>query len=294
MRRGFYIQSPDTLTLRWRMVGALLVISCLLITGFLWWWLTDTNNQISQSRLHNQADTVLKVLEKDMEINADVLYASRSLFFVDPELSHEEWEVFVKTQNIHERYHGITDLTYQRNGGIDSVAVALAKKTGVTAASSIGVSDTVGYEGTKEFNVLLALYSSVPSAGISEETRAALATGYVSAEVNVNELLDSSLEVISLPSNVSVALSDQEGDVFYTKGPTEQPAAKLTESRQLNVGQQEWDIIFEAPLGYQLTTREQSAPIVFLICGVFFTILILFIYLQRAGVRVHSTKRTAR
>lgn len=78
----------------------------------------QSNDQIAGERLSNSADNVIDVLESRLEVSTDVLYSGRALFLINPQLSREEWDVYMESQNFFERYPGLNTIAYLQRADI--------------------------------------------------------------------------------------------------------------------------------------------------------------------------------
>ncbi len=175
--------------------------------------------------------------------------------------------------------------------GIDSAAhqgaLKEAESTGVIAASPVYVSRAPGREGQNDFFIALATYRTIPSASISETARANLATGYVTAAVNVDSLVDMALELVDAPDSLHMTITDPADKTFYDNDKNEEFHFDGVERTvTMNVGGQVWYMHFHAPSNFQLTLREQVAPWLFLIGGLAFTVVALILYLERTGLHL--------
>jgi len=112
MKLPFYIHTTDDMNKRWRIVGILLVVVCVAFTLGLWYTLEESNTQIAANRLSNDKDVVLDTMEKRLEVYSDVLYGGRALFLIDPELSRNDWDTFMDSQNLFERYPALNMVAY--------------------------------------------------------------------------------------------------------------------------------------------------------------------------------------
>lgn len=340
MRRGFYIQSPDRLTRRWRITAVLLVVVCLAATAGAWWLLQSTNDALAQKRLKDQSEKTVNVLENNIEVYADTLYSTRALFFVDPTIDRDQWDVFVRTQDVIERYDGLQNVTYLQKApeselqaiqdqlnqnrrvgepvvvirdstptlavvkyvtnpdtisivgvnanyrSVYSNALAIAERTGTVAASAVYTSRAPGREGQNDFFITVATYNTVPISTATDDERAQLATGYVTGAINVDKLVNEVLSLVVTPDTVHVRIADTDGDIFYERGDDRNDATSIVRTATMNVGGQRWAMTFEAAPDFQLTAREKAAPVLFLIGGIAFTIVVMILYLERSGVRL--------
>lgn len=78
----------------------------------------QSNDQIAGERLSNSADNVINVLESRLEVSGDVLYGGRALFLLDPQLTREQWDVYMESQNFFERYPGLNTIAYLQKADI--------------------------------------------------------------------------------------------------------------------------------------------------------------------------------
>ncbi len=312
----FHIESRDKVTIRWKIVGVLLVAVCFLFTALLWWMLNTTNASMAQSRFDAQVDNTVDMLEKRVEAYTDSLYGLRALFLVHPDTTKEEWDGFVLTQSYAERFPGLENLAYVDRAGVGQGAVVYvsnpdmnsfvgteagalavhkdaliqAENTSTPAATVVHDPPISMSEQHKHFFIGLTTYETIPSVDASDEVRAALATGYVVALVDAEQLVDDSLERMASRESVTVSVVGSKGGPFYRGGP-EQTGLTVNRTAELNVGGQPWYLTFSAPLNYELTPREQIAPLFFVAGGFVFTFLVLALYFSRAGINLRLIKR---
>lgn len=107
-----YLEVREPPTLRWRIVGILIVVVCLAFTFGLWTFMERTNDTLAENNLDRQADQVIDVLEERLEVYGDLLYGGRGLFLQNPNLTREEWDTFMESQNLFERYPGINNIAF--------------------------------------------------------------------------------------------------------------------------------------------------------------------------------------
>ncbi|GEM_PF-2853399 len=107
-----YLEVREPPTLRWRILGILIVVVCLAFTFGMWTFMERTNDSLAAVNFDVQADRAIDVLEERLEVYGDLLYGGRGLFLQDPELTRVEWDTFMESQNLFERYPGINNIAY--------------------------------------------------------------------------------------------------------------------------------------------------------------------------------------
>lgn len=118
MKKKIYLQTPGTIHKRWRIVGIIILVICLGATYGFWTFIELSNDQFSGERLSNSADNVIDVLESRLEVSSDVLYGGRALFLLNPQLTREQWDVYMESQNFFERYPGLNTIAYLQKADI--------------------------------------------------------------------------------------------------------------------------------------------------------------------------------
>lgn len=117
-----YLEVREPPTLRWRIIGIVIVVVCLAFTFGLWTFMERTNDTLAENNLDRQADQVIDVLEERLEVYGDLLYGGRGLFLQDPNLTREEWNTFMESQNLFERYPGINNIAFLQVADVSEAA----------------------------------------------------------------------------------------------------------------------------------------------------------------------------
>ena len=112
MKLPFYIHTKDPMSKRWRIVGILLVLVCLIFTLGLWYTLEENNTTIAANRLTADKEVVLDTMERRLEVYSDVLYGGRALFLINPDLTRDDWDTYMESQNLQQRYPGLNSVAY--------------------------------------------------------------------------------------------------------------------------------------------------------------------------------------
>lgn len=314
MKRGIYIQSPDGLTKRWRVVGIALVIVCFGLTGLAWWALTHTNTTNAEARLATHADKTINVLAQTLESYSDILYASRGLALIEEDISAAEWEVFVKSQSPTERYPGLRDVIYVEQVSTDVAYSRYTINPAGTRLLDMNVFEWPTYKdvlnrsaltlspaasrvipahsllvGGREGDLLLALalYRSFPEPNTSDAALLGAPSGYAVVSVNVERLVTQTTKLVNTPKSVGVSLADREGELAKV-GPT-YTQHFMTRTATIDVGGTEWQVAVTAPSDYGLTPREHAAPYIFLTAGIVLSFLVLHLYFKKWGVKIGFT-----
>lgn len=107
-----YVEIPKTLTNRWRIIGISIIIVCLASTFGMWALMEQTNDGLASANVDAQTEQVIDQLERRLEVYGDLLYGGRGLFLQNPDLTSAEWNTFMASQNLFERYPGTNSVGY--------------------------------------------------------------------------------------------------------------------------------------------------------------------------------------
>lgn len=114
MRLPFRLHIPAEFHRKWRIVGICIILLCLIFTIGFWLIIEDSNNRIAAERLATDKQRVLESVERRLEIYSDVLYGGRALFMINPNLSRTDWDTFMESQNLFERYPGLNTIAFAK------------------------------------------------------------------------------------------------------------------------------------------------------------------------------------
>lgn len=140
-------RSLSKLTRRWRFVGVLLILFCLLMAYLFWSADESSNLQLATSKFDQTINNRVDTFSKRVETYTDMLYAVRGLFIVKNDVSQADWTAFLATQSISERYPGINALAYVYVGPSRQLAQDGSKTLNLPAVGQIyptPLTDNVG------------------------------------------------------------------------------------------------------------------------------------------------------
>ena len=316
MSRRFLIavESPDTLTKKWRFIGVLIVLISLGFTLFFWCILTAANLNASQARLRAQTESTVDVLEKRITGFGDILYGMRSLEITNPDTTDQEWLAFVSTQNVYERYPGLGNIAYAEawddSGKPAAIITRLMKQetipiVGLNLLDSPTVPDIFEdavlsqaptampvYDSplpersdSKDFIVILAFYDKILPREASDEAKKQAVFGYGIISVYPTRLFTSTFANIELPDAIAFQATDGDA-VIYERGGIEEGTPKITRTSTIDVGGRQWTLHFEAENNYGLSEFEKLTPLLFVFGGITFMLLFVILYFYRKGFKI--------
>jgi len=102
----------NTISKRGRTLSTTAIIVCSVAILVLFSLFTNSNKQMSLSRLDQDVENVLSLLEQRMEVYADVVYGGRGVMLLQTTPDRHAWDTYMDSQNILERYPGISSVTY--------------------------------------------------------------------------------------------------------------------------------------------------------------------------------------
>lgn len=121
MKRVIRLIKPDNLSLTRRIVGVTIIAVCLFLIFYFWSILRISNNDTATVRFNATTDSAVRSIQHNLEVYSDVLYGGRALMIVNPNTTRAEWNAFIDTQNIGQRYPGIDTIAYIEETTSDKV-----------------------------------------------------------------------------------------------------------------------------------------------------------------------------
>jgi hypothetical protein len=317
MKRKIYIQTPDTIGRKWRFLGILIILVCLGATYFFWNWMEQSNDRFVEDRLDAHATQVVDDFQSRMEVYGDVVYGGRGLFLINPTLSSSEWDTYMVSQNLFNRYPGLNSIAYLHTDtteGVRTVAIeyitpiAEAQTTGnnlytrpelatmfdeadiegVPISSAPFPSVSPDRAGTSDVGVVLAIYGPDYSASMTDEQKRVSVQGYVGVSLHPKTLLEQSLGELTDDERIRLTVRGADGTMIYDSMKMVE-GASVTKEVRVNFGGQPWTMQFEASDDYGLTVREVYAPALMLVGGLIFMVLFVAIFFYRTGIRIRRT-----
>ncbi len=86
----------------------------LILTGFAWYYTTQSVEREVQIKFERQVDNAKNLLTNRFQVYSDTLRASRGLFVATENVSRSEWKAFVESLSLQERFYGINALGFIR------------------------------------------------------------------------------------------------------------------------------------------------------------------------------------
>lgn len=317
MKHKIYIQTPDTINRKWRFLGILIILVCLGATYLFWNWMEQSNDRFVEERLDAHATQIVDDFQSRMEIYGDVVYGGRGLFLINPTLSGSEWDTYMVSQNLFNRYPGLNSIVYLRTDIVEGTrTVTVEYLTPVVDAQAIGSNlytrpelatmfDKAAVEGvpissvpfpsvnpdrvgTSDVGVVLAIYGPEYDTSMTNEEKHASVQGYVGVSLHPKTLLEQSLGVITDKERIRLTVLGVDDSIVYDSNKTIE-GASVTKEVSVNFGGQHWTMLLEASDDYGLSVREVYAPALMLVGGLIFMVLFVAIFFYRTGIRIRRT-----
>jgi hypothetical protein len=320
MKHKIYIQTPDTINRRWRFMGIFIILICLGATYLFWSLMEQSNTRFVEDRLDAHAARVIDDFQDRTEVYGDVLYGGRGLFLIDPELTEPEWDTFMVSQKLFDRYPGLNSIVYFRIDESEETRqitieyltpVVEARLTGnnvytrpelaamfdmadirgVPVASIPFLSKNPNRVGMTDVAMALPIYGPDYTTTMTNQEKRDSVRGYVGVSLNPKTLLEQSLGKSVDEGSLRLRVTDDNDILVYDSGAAGD-GASITKRAQVSFGGQLWTMQFSVPGDYGLTVREVYAPVLMLIGGLIFMVLFVSVFFYRTGIRIRRVVHT--
>ncbi|MFZ1250227.1 MAG: CHASE domain-containing protein [Candidatus Microsaccharimonas sp.] len=310
MKITLSIELPEKLSRRARLFGIVLILFCMLFTVYITTVFLRMNQRTVSMDMEITISQVLDTFRKRIEGYTDVLYTGRALFYISPNATQANWEAYVNSQSVAERFPGLSSIVYvDSNDKSRGPFVSLtfpdsaqylkdrtisnqSIKQALAAASISGqpiASGPFHRQSTNDdrgrVSMILALYDSTYNPAMTDEQKITATRGYVLTTLLPDSIFEESLKNVANVAPVSISVKDQDDRIIFERTISREHMDDTTSGkRTLDVGGRTWRIEYAVPEDYNLTFVEKHTPVFVIIGGTILMIIVVSLYFYRKGL----------